>query len=95
MTKFNKNLIGYSDFEKEVYKAVSKIPEGKTRSYRWVAERIGHPAAYRAVGNTLNKNPYPGIIPCHRIIKSDGTIGGFSRGKRAKIHLLRKEGVVI
>ncbi len=82
-----------SDFEEKVYRAVSTIPKGETRSYEWVAEKIGHPYAYRAVGNALNKNPYPGIIPCHRVIKSDGTIGGFFKGTRAKKLLLFKEGV--
>lgn len=80
-----------SAFEEKVYKAVSRILKGETRSYKWVAENIGRPRAYRAVGNALNKNPYPGIIPCHRVIRSDGAIGGFSRGTKAKKSLLSKE----
>ncbi|MFH1868057.1 MAG: MGMT family protein [Candidatus Omnitrophota bacterium] len=78
-------------FEKKVYKAVSTIPSGETRSYKWVAEKIGKPLASRAVGNALNKNPYPGIVPCHRVIRSDGTIGGFARGTKAKKSLLLDE----
>jgi len=75
-----------------VYQAVSEIPCGETRSYKWVAQKIGHPRAYRAVGNALNKNPYPVKVPCHRVIKADGSIGGFSKGEKLKAHLLRKEG---
>ena len=51
---------------------------GETRSYKWVAERIGKPTAVRAVGQALRKNPYPLLIPCHRVIKSDGTTGGYA-----------------
>ncbi|MFH1995485.1 MAG: MGMT family protein [Candidatus Omnitrophota bacterium] len=82
-----------TDFERDVYRAVSRIPPGSVRSYRWVARQIGRPRAYRAAGNALNKNPYPGVIPCHRVVKQDGTLGGFSKGKKAKIRMLRSEGV--
>ncbi len=80
-----------SRFEKKVYIAVSKIPRGEVRSYKWVAAKIGSPDAARAVGNALNKNPYPVIIPCHRVIRSDGSLGGFSKGASAKLKLLRSE----
>ncbi|MFA6321443.1 MAG: MGMT family protein [Candidatus Omnitrophota bacterium] len=86
----NKDL---SDFEKSVYTAVLKIPSGRVRSYKWVAETIGRPGAARAIGNALNKNPYPVVVPCHRVIKSDGSIGGFAIGLKAKRRLLTKEGV--
>ncbi|MDD5173644.1 MAG: MGMT family protein [Candidatus Omnitrophica bacterium] len=86
----NKNL---TDFEKKVYLAVLKIPRGEVRSYKWVAVKAGRPRAARAVGNALNKNPYIGIVPCHRVIKSDGSIGGFARGSRCKSKLLKAEGV--
>ena len=82
-----------SIFEDKVYKVVRTIPSGKVRSYQWVAEQIGRPRAYRAVGNALNKNPYPIIVPCHRVVKSDGSLGGFSKGARAKEKLLRREGL--
>jgi len=82
-----------TEFEKRVYKAVFSIPRGRTRSYGWVAERIKSPRSCRAVGNALNKNPYTGTVPCHRVVKSDGSAGGFSRGRRAKIKLLRSEGI--
>ena len=78
-------------FQKKVYAVVSKIPKGQTRSYKWVAAKIGSPRAYRAVGNALNKNPYIGKVPCHRVIRSDGSIGGFARGAKAKRKLLKSE----
>lgn len=80
-------------FEKKVYEAVSMISRGETRSYGWVARRIGSPEAYRAVGNALNKNQYPEAIPCHRVIKSDGSIGGYAKGSAAKRRLLISEGL--
>lgn len=82
-----------TEFEKKVYAAVMKIPRGQTRSYKWVAAKIGRSKACRAVGNALNKNPYIGIVPCHRVIKSDGSIGGFARGIKAKRRKLSVEGV--
>ncbi|NQT95399.1 MAG: MGMT family protein [Candidatus Omnitrophica bacterium] len=74
---------------------VSQIPRSETRSYKWVAERVGSPFAYRAVGNALNKSPYIGKVPCHRVIKVDGTIGGFAKGPKNKRRLLKKEGVSV
>ena len=82
-----------TDFEKKVYKVVSRIPPGEARSYKWVARKTGHPNAYRAVGNALNKNLNPWVIPCHRVIKSDGSIGGYSKGAGFKRRLLKSEGV--
>ena len=83
-----------SDFERAVYKAVLKIPAGEVRTYKWVAESLGKPRAYRAVGNALNKNPYAPIVPCHRIVRSDGSIGGFALGVSRKKRLLAKEGAI-
>ncbi len=71
---------------------VKKIPAGKTMSYKAVAQRTGRPQAWRAVGNILNKNRDP-EIPCHRVIRSDGSIGGYNRGIKKKRALLQKEGV--
>lgn len=79
------------EFEKAVYCAVLQIPFGRTRSYKWVARKIGKPRSSRAVGNALNKNPYVPIVPCHRVIASDGSPGGYSQGLRKKIELLEKE----
>lgn len=70
-----------TDFEKKVWAVLPEIPFGETRSYKWVAAKAGNPAAVRAVGRALSKNPVPIVIPCHRVIESDGSIGGdFSGG---------------
>ncbi len=79
------SLDNYTNFQKKVLQTVRKISYGETRSYKWVAQTVGYPQAYRAVGNTMKNNPLPLIIPCHRVIKSDGTLGGFSG----------KEGIVL
>ncbi len=86
----NSRLTG---FEKSVYRAALRIPKGEARSYRWLAETIGAPDACRAVGNALNKNPYAPQVPCHRVIRSDGSIGGYAKGAVRKKRLLKKEGV--
>jgi len=77
-------------FRTRVLAIVTKIPRGRTLTYHEVAERAGSPGAYRAVGNVLNKNFDP-KIPCHRVIRSDGTFGGYNRGARAKAQLLASE----
>lgn len=82
----------YTPFQRKVWEVVKTIPRGETRSYKWVAEKVSHPRAVRAVGQALKKNPLPGIIPCHRVIRSDGSLGGFSRGLKKKRELLRAEG---
>ncbi|MFA4981295.1 MAG: MGMT family protein [Candidatus Omnitrophota bacterium] len=83
----------FSEFEKRVYRAVCRIPSGEVRTYKWVAKEALAPGACRAVGNALNKNPYPGEIPCHRVIKSDGSIGGYAKGSAMKARLLRREAI--
>jgi methylated-DNA-[protein]-cysteine S-methyltransferase len=80
-----------TDFEKRVWSALLEIPFGETRSYKWVAEKTGNPAAVRAVGRALSKNPVPIVIPCHRVIESDGSIGGYSSGVDVKRRLLEME----
>lgn len=82
-------------FQGKVYKIVREVPKGKVMTYKQVAKLAGHPKAYRAVGNILNKNPNPKIIPCHRVIKSDGRVGGYRDGAKRKTALLKKEGVII
>lgn len=67
-----------TEFEKTVWLAISEVPYGETRTYKWLAGRIGKPGACRAVGRALAKNPIPIVLPCHRIIESDGHIGGYS-----------------
>lgn len=78
-------------FEHKVYSLCKKIPKGKVSTYKLIAKSINS-KAYRAVGNALNKNPYIQIVPCHRVIKSSGEIGGFAKGTNRKIQLLKKEG---
>ena len=82
-----------TEFEKQVLEAVKRIPSGKVATYKEVAKAIGKPLAYRAVGNALAKNPYPIKIPCHRVIKSDLSLGGYSQGKEKKKKLLEEEGI--
>jgi methylated-DNA-[protein]-cysteine S-methyltransferase len=85
------DLSSATPFQSKVWKATRSIPYGETRSYRWVAEQIGKPGAYRAVGQALGKNPLPIIIPCHRVIASDRSFGGYSGGREMKQHLLNLE----
>lgn len=80
-----------TDFEKAVWRRLKEVPYGETRSYKWIAEKVGRPAAVRAVGRALAKNPLPIVIPCHRIIESDGSIGGYSSGIDRKRRLLDME----
>lgn len=81
-------------FTEAVHDLVRSIPEGKTMTYKEVAERIGRPGSSRAVGTALSKN-YDPSIPCHRVIRSDGKTGGYNRGSEAKVVRLRKEGAIL
>lgn len=78
-------------FAIKVYKAVLAIPLGEIRTYKWVACKIRHPKAFRAVGMALKNNPYPLMIPCHRVVASGGRLGGYSGGLKMKIKLLNLE----
>lgn len=80
------------DFRGEVYNIVRKIPRGKTLSYKEVAQKAGRPKAWRAVGNILNKNKNLDI-PCHRVIKNNGQVGGYNRGCKKKLSILNNEGI--
>lgn len=80
-------------FEKKVWTALKRIPYGKTQSYKDVAKTIGHPKAFRAVGNANGSNSIPLIIPCHRVIESNGGLGGFGHGLKVKKNLLNLERV--
>lgn len=82
------------NFQENVINVVKKIPKGKTLSYKEVAEKAGNRKAYRAVGNILNKNKDYKNIPCHRVIRSDGKIGGYNKGSSRKKYLLIKERAV-
>ena len=74
----NLNNLKGTEFQKKVWKEILKIPKGQTRTYKDIALSIGSPKSYRAVANACGKNPLPVTIPCHRVIKSDGSIGGYS-----------------
>jgi len=86
---------GKSDFERKVLVATFKIPRGKVSTYKRIAEKIGRPCAYRAVGNALHRNPFAPIVPCHRVVKSDGTFGGDKKRAASRRALLREEGMPI
>lgn len=83
---------GYTPFQKAVLDATAAIPPGETLTYRDVAGRVGRPRAARAVGNALGLNRTPVVVPCHRVVRSDGRIGGFSGGAGWKERLLAIEG---
>jgi methylated-DNA-[protein]-cysteine S-methyltransferase len=85
------NLTKGTEFDKKVWLALKDIPYGETRTYKWLAEKIGKPTAFRAVGQALSRNPIPILLPCHRIIESDGSIGGYSSGIDIKRRLLEIE----
>lgn len=78
-------------FQKKVYTVVKNISFGETRTYKWVAEKIGLRGASRAVGNALNKNPFPIIVPCHRVVNSSGHPGKYAFGADLKKKLLTLE----
>ena len=84
-----------TDFQTEVWMELTKIPKGETRTYKEIAKAIGKPNSSRAVANACAKNPYPIVVPCHRVIRSDGLIGGYSGigGTKRKEELLEREGI--
>lgn len=82
-----------TEFENKVYQACQKIPKGRISTYKLLAKAIGKPKACRAVGQALNKNPYAPKVPCHRVVKSDSTLGGFAQGNKKKQKILEKEGL--
>jgi len=80
-----------TDFMRAVWRGCRQIPYGKTRSYGWLAARIGRPNASRAVGAALGANPLPLIVPCHRVVRGNGSLGGFAGGLPLKQRLLDLE----
>lgn len=93
--KYNEYLMKMQSksFKQKVFEIVQKIPKGKTLTYKQVAAKVGSPNASRAVGSILKTNFDP-AIPCHRVIRSDGIIGEYNRGRENKIKLLKKEGAL-
>ena len=104
-----KKAVAPMEFQQRVYAVVKRIPRGETRSYRWVAERLGDPNLARAVGQALTRNPClrracqcrttrrgrqasPQHVPCHRVIRADGSLGGYAWGVAKKRQILRREG---
>lgn len=97
MQTVNVQKLKGTTFQKKVWSALLKIPKGKTITYKELAKKIGKPKAIRAVANAVGVNPLTVIIPCHRVVRSDGTLGGYSGkgGMKTKRALLIKEGVEI
>ncbi|MFQ5969325.1 MAG: MGMT family protein [Nitrososphaerales archaeon] len=79
----------------KVYELVTKIPEGKVTTYSELAKAVGQPKASRLIGFILNRNPDPVIVPCHRVVKSNGDLGGYAYGSKTKMKLLEKEGLKV
>ncbi|VVB82892.1 Methylated-DNA--protein-cysteine methyltransferase [uncultured archaeon] len=83
-----------NSFYESCYKVLKKVPKGKVTTYKEIARALGS-KAYRAVGTAMNKNPYAPIVPCHRVINSNGELGGFASGLKNKIKILKSEGIEI
>ena len=83
------------NIDKKIYKKLLEVPKGKITTYGELAKAVGLKNGQRAVGKIMNKNPYPVIIPCHRVVKSDGKIGGYAYGEEIKSDMLTWEGFVI
>ncbi len=83
------------NFNEKVWKKIKLIPKGKISTYKEIAKAIGNKNSARAIGNACNKNPFAPKVPCHRVIKSNGSLGGFAFGTKQKISLLKNEGIEI
>ena len=83
------------NLDQKIYKKLLEVPKGKITTYGELAKAVGLKNGQRAVGKIMNKNPYPVIIPCHRVVKSDGKIGGYAYGEEIKSDMLTREGIVI
>jgi methylated-DNA-[protein]-cysteine S-methyltransferase len=84
-----------SEFQDRVLKLVAMVPKGKVTAYKELARAMGNPQAYRAVANALARNPFPVKIPCHRVVCSNGQVGGYRFGTKQKVKLLLREGIII
>jgi len=83
------------NLEDRVYKKLLKVPPGMVTTYGELAKAVGLKNGQRVIGRIMNKNPYPVIVPCHRVIKSNGQIGGYAWGEKIKTNMLSKEGMKI
>ena len=88
-------LSNKTEFEQEVLVATFRIPRGKVSTYKRIAEKVGRPRAYRAAANALHKNPLCPIVPCHRVVKSDGGFGGAKGNAESRRKRVKEEGVPI
>lgn len=97
MQKIDFQKLKGTPFQKKVWRAIAQIQKGQVLTYKELAQKIGRPKAFRAVANAVGANPLPIQIPCHRVIRSDGSLGGYSApgGIKTKKKLLQKEGVNI
>ncbi len=89
--ELNRLLKDLSEFKRSVYLKIAEIPYSQTRSYKWVAEEIGASNKVRLVARAISQNPYPFLIPCHRVIRSNGALGGYMFGSEIKKKLLDLE----
>ena len=83
------------NLEQQVYKKLTQVPQGKITTYGELSKAVGLKNGQRVIGQIMKKNPYPVIIPCHRVVKSDGTVGGYAYGGDIKTNMLQKEGIKI
>lgn len=88
-----KTILNGTKFQIKVWEALKEIPRGTTATYKEIAIKIGHPKAHRAVANAVGNNPLGIIVPCHRVVRSDGTLGGFRWGQEIKKKLLEREAI--
>jgi methylated-DNA-[protein]-cysteine S-methyltransferase len=84
-----------NELEKRVYKKLLSVPKGKVTTYGEIAKAVGLENGQRLIGQIMNKNPFPVVIPCHRVVKSDGKIGGYYYGQNVKTKMLSDEGISI
>ena len=83
------------NLEQQVYKKLTEVPQGKVTTYTELAKAVGLKNGQRVIGQIMKKNPYPAIIPCHRVVNSDGKVGGYAYGVDVKKNMLQKEGIKI